>query len=37
MRDRRSAYRVLMRRPEGRRPFENLGMDVIFKKWDGET
>jgi hypothetical protein len=43
MGDRRSAYRVLVRRPEGRRPFENIGVDVriickwIFKKWDGEA
>jgi len=39
--DWRSAYKVLVGRPEGRNHLENLGVDwmiilrLIFKKWDG--
>ena len=36
-------HRVLMRRPEGKRPLGRLGLDgwiilkLIFKNWNGET
>jgi hypothetical protein len=33
MGDRRGAYRVLVRRPEGKRPIRNLGVDRIILKW----
>jgi hypothetical protein len=43
MEDRRGAYRVLVRRPEGWRPLGRCGhrwrimLKWIFKKWDGEA
>jgi hypothetical protein len=41
MREKRGAYRILVARPEGRRPLERSRLDGriilkrIFKKWDG--
>jgi hypothetical protein len=41
MGDRKGAYRVLVRKPEGKRPLGNLGVEGIilkwmFKKYEGE-
>jgi hypothetical protein len=33
MGDRTDAYRVLVRRPEGKRPLGNLGVERIILKW----
>jgi hypothetical protein len=43
MRDRRGAYRVLVGKPDGKRPLGRPGhrwednINRIFKKWDGES
>jgi len=41
MGERRFAYRVVVRRPEGKRPLGRLGRkweekQLMFKKWNGE-
>jgi hypothetical protein len=43
MGERRGSYRVLVVRPEGKRPLQDIALDgriilkSIFKKWDGEV
>jgi hypothetical protein len=43
MGDRRGAYRVLVGRPEGKRPLGRPGRiwedntNIVFKRWDGRT